>query len=118
MTIQRKQLWLWVAPIVVLSAMAFIPMPRGKPVPYHLDKLFHLMAYAAMMAVPTCVFRRVAPVVISAVFLVALGAGIELAQSFMPSRTASIYDMLFNVLGVALGWMLGWYWARRSKPNV
>ena len=46
-------------------------------------------------------------------FLVLHGAGTELAQAFIPSRTCDAYDLLANACGVAAGWAAGSWWLRR-----
>jgi VanZ family protein len=42
--------------------------------------------------------------VVLALALLALGVGIEVAQSFTPDREPSAWDVLADVVGMALGW--------------
>ena len=47
-----------------------------------------------------------------------LSAGVELAQLYAPSRTASVVDLATNALGSALGALIGWPAARWIWPGL
>lgn len=74
------------------------------------DKVEHAVAYA-FLAATGCFgfgFGSRAPCAQLAVVLAltAMGGAIELVQPLAPGRTASFEDMLANVIGIALGWLL------------
>jgi len=95
-----------VLPFIVVLAVILFSGLRPEPVPQvfdQQDKLHHMLGFAALiftlrLAVPQ--WRVVWPILIS------LGAAllIEIGQSFLPNRQASLGDMLANTLGVLLGW--------------
>ena len=43
------------------------------------------------------------PLIILAAGLLLLGAGLEIAQSFMPGRVTSLNDVFANTIGIVLG---------------
>jgi VanZ family protein len=67
------------------------------------DKLEHMAAYLALALVGGMAFRGIWPFWMLAAALVLLGMSLEFVQTFIPGRTASGYDMLANVIGIALG---------------
>lgn len=81
---------------------------RQQPVPelfHEEDKLYHLIGFAAFIACARLAFPRGAWWWQAAGAL-ALGAGIELGQNLQPARIGSIWDFLFDALGVGLGLLL------------
>lgn len=64
------------------------------------DKLYHAAAYFVLTLVALYVFDDERPLFV-AVGVVALGAGVEVAQGFVPYRTASLLDAVANAVGAA-----------------
>ena len=75
------------------------------------DKLLHTLAYAILMACVTVGFRAKSWPRLG-LLLVALGAALEVAQGFVPGRTASLLDGLSNALGVVVVLMAASLFAR------
>ncbi|MDR0311234.1 MAG: VanZ family protein [Acidobacteriota bacterium] len=79
--------------------------------------LFLPFGFFAMQSV----FQR-APRPIRLIFIVVSGAalsfGIECAQSCLPGRSVSIYDLLTNTTGALLGAVLGWKDWRGKLPKL
>jgi len=74
------------------------------------DKAAHAAAYFSLTFwFAQCHARRL-PV---ALWALALGGALEIAQGFTDYREASFFDMLANALGVALGWI-----AAERLPNL
>jgi VanZ family protein len=67
------------------------------------DKAEHMAAYTALALAGGIAFRGRWPLWMLAVGLVFLGLSLEFVQAFIPSRTASGYDMLANLIGIAAG---------------
>ncbi len=67
------------------------------------DKLYHLMAYAALVLVGGIGFKGLRPLLLVALGLLILGVGLELAQAIVPGRYASGHDALANMAGIILG---------------
>lgn len=81
---------------------------RQNPVPelfHEEDKFYHLLGFAAFIACARLAFPRGAWWWQAAGAL-ALGGAIELLQNLQPARTGSIWDFLFDALGVGLGLLL------------
>lgn len=69
------------------------------------DKLVHLIAFVGFMVWFGGVFKaRLAPLV--ALGLAAYGISIELLQSLTVSRQAEALDVVADIAGVLLGWLL------------
>ncbi len=88
--------------LVAVVALSVIPQ-EAIPDTALSDKLGHIAAYAALALVGGFAYRRRWPFFTMAAGLLLLGAGLELVQAFLPSRFASGYDVLANVVGIALG---------------
>ncbi len=76
-----------------------IPVEQG-------DKLGHLLAYGGLMLWFSQLYGEQPMRRTLAIALVALGIGLEIAQSFTPYRTFEIADMIANASGVGIGWLL------------
>lgn len=90
--------------VLGVSVVSLIPDPPRADVPAW-DKLNHLIAYGVLMYWFAQLHDRRLDV---ALWLLALGGGLEIAQGYTGYRQASGVDMLANALGVALGWLLAW----------
>jgi VanZ family protein len=67
------------------------------------DKLNHFVAYAGLALAGGLGFKEGRSLLIVGLSLLILGTGLEFAQAALPSRSASAYDALANVVGVAFG---------------
>lgn len=65
----------------------------------------HLLAYGTLMLWFAQVRTDRAERWVTALLLLALGIGLELAQGLTDARSLSILDMAANTAGVALGWL-------------
>lgn len=95
----------WV-PFAVATYAAFAP--AGLPMPFRVsDVLLHAFAFtyltAALWLAHYSDDRGWKP----AVWMIAYGVAIELIQSFEPTRSAELKDLLVDAIGIALG--LGLY---------
>ncbi|MBX3497347.1 MAG: VanZ family protein [Parvibaculum sp.] len=90
-----------------------IPLP-------HADKLVHFCAWALLAAFAPPLLVRFASRLAAASGLFLLSGAIELAQAFLPTRSASFGDLAANGLGIAAGTAAGILvavlLARRSRP--
>ncbi len=69
----------------------------------HSDKFFHLVTYGLFAALG---FRAVSgrrAFVYLCIGIIIYGGLMEVAQSFTPGRTMSVYDFLANTIGVLIG---------------
>ncbi len=88
--------------IVLYAGLGPHPVPQGF---HEEDKLYHLIGFAALAACTRLTFPRAAWWW-QVIGVLALGGGIELAQTFQPERVGSVWDFLFDGVGVAAGWLL------------
>lgn len=115
--------YLRVLPFLIVLAVVLASGLRPEPVPQFFDqqdKLHHLLGFAALAFTLRLAFARLSFLWGSG-FAVAAALLIELAQSLLPHRMASRWDMLANVLGVLLGWgcsllVQGWLRLRAEQP--
>jgi VanZ family protein len=103
--LRRPRLWLglWIAAIVALIVVCLVPLDSLPPLPENSDKLEHLMGYFALSAAAVQLFGSRRALSLAAMGLIALGVGVEIAQSFTAYRSSDPVDALANTLGVVLG---------------
>ncbi len=88
--------------LVAVIALSVIPQ-EAKPDPKLPYNLNHIAAYAALALAGGIAYRGGRSPFMMAAGLLLLGAGLELVQAYLPSRFANGYDVLANVVGIALG---------------
>jgi VanZ family protein len=111
--------------ITGLSSRPSLPGPgeRGSLVRDIFNYGSHVFIYGvlAVLAWRVLVYRAASlpawlvarPRVTAALFAILYGIGDELHQSFVPGRTASVWDVLADAVGAALAMLLIGYWQRR-----
>jgi VanZ family protein len=108
----RGALIAWLAAVAFVVAMSLRPEPE-MPMPFdEADKLYHFAGYAVLAFLPFLAFRGWAALC-AASSMIVLGAALELGQSFVPGRSASLADIAANTAGVLLGIVWPRYWPRR-----
>ncbi|GAB3337808.1 VanZ family protein [Marilutibacter aestuarii] len=105
----RTWLCAWLVFVAAVVVVSLLPARDLPPMPFDgVDKLEHLLAYAAMATGAVMIFASRRAHAGVALALVALGIALEFAQGAMTaSRMADGADAVANALGVALGWGLG-----------
>ena len=87
--------------VILLSVIPATAIPKlGLPLP---EILRHMAAYAALALAGGIACRSTRSLFMLASGLLLLGVGLEFVQALLPSRDASGYELLANVVGVALG---------------
>jgi len=86
--------------VVLLQALA--PHPRGPSLGW--DKANHVAAFASLAFCGLLALReRPRHLFWIGFSLLALGAGIEIAQAYVPGRSADALDIVADAVGIALG---------------
>lgn len=98
--------YLRLLPFIAVLAVILLSGLRPEPVPQvfdQQDKLHHMLGFAALMFTLRLAFPqwRVLWAIVTSLAAALL---IEIGQSLLPNRQASLGDMLANTLGVLLGW--------------
>ena len=70
---------------------------------WNLDKVGHYIAYAGLAILVSLSFESLAARVAGLIGAIALGASLEVVQSFVPGRDMSLIDEAVNTLGVLTG---------------
>jgi len=89
-----------VATVVVLSLAPAAPLPELTP--GYDDKLAHGLIYSVLMVWFAVIAKREVWIH-RALWVFALGAGLECCQALLPYRTASSGDVLANTAGILVG---------------
>ena len=84
-----------------LTSSVWIPMPG------HTDKIYHAASYAVLMLWWLQLFPSRSARVLLAVIFIAMGAALEVLQSFNPMRYLDYADMSANAAGVAIAFVMG-----------
>lgn len=105
--ILRNPILLWVLLVLWVCAFLVIIYLGLKPTPLSLehpaDKFLHAASCAIVVMLPALLLRRLSYLLISIAVLFAAGAGIEVYQSFLPGREASLSDLLADATGIIIG---------------
>ena len=106
---RKKVLWLsiGVTILILIFYMSLTSTPRI-PMPRNLDKLYHGFAYLVLMSWWAQLLPKKATRLVLMVLFIAMGAGIEVLQSFHPLRYFDVADMAANAVGVTTAWVLAW----------
>jgi VanZ family protein len=106
-------LFYW-SPVFLYALLIFLfssrPVPAGIPEMFLLDKLLHIIEYAVLGLLLIRSFENSrfpqsleARSILSVLIAAAYGLSDEIHQQFVPSREASIYDLLADTMGAFLG---------------
>ena len=99
-----RRIWfaLWIATSAVVSVLYLLP-DAAPPGEAQIDKLAHLAAFSAIgIATWPATQRRRAFFQLLLVGC-ALGIGLECLQALVPERQFSVFDILANMVGIAIG---------------
>lgn len=110
---QRQPLRLWwfwfalaCALVIFLCVMSLINLSQ---VQFKVsDKTLHFVAYCVLTLSWMQVLRGSKTCVAIVLAAIALGVGLEIAQSFHPMRHMDYRDAIANSIGAVLGYGLGW----------
>ena len=104
-TTPRYRLYWKISFWLVLALLLFLTLTPAPLTPLkipHIDKVFHLLAFAGFSFVFCIAFRRINRWLIFSASC-ALGAIIELIQFYIPNRGASIGDFVADACGALIG---------------
>jgi len=107
--------WLAVVAAVVVASLLPAAAPPGA---WGFDKIVHFAVFLILATVPAAVLPRIPrwlALLWAGGFLLAVGLGIEIAQTFVPGRVGSIGDLLADAIGVLAGVAAGRQVARRLR---
>jgi glycopeptide antibiotics resistance protein len=126
--LRRITLMYWIALTYLLLApdpLWFLSMPDGIDDPYSLsfpDLVQHFLALGLLGVLLTCQMNRNSMASLSFGIAIAYSVGTELVQLFVPDRFASVLDVLANLSGLAIGWVIvqyfrGMTFSRRARTS-
>jgi len=106
-SLRYRNFWLssGFALMIAILFVALSPSNRTIAITFLSDKMAHALTFVVLMIWFCGLFRlRLAPVI--AISLLLYGLLIEYLQSFLPYRAAEWGDVVFDLGGILLGWML------------
>ena len=107
--LRYRVLWLAIGfalvALVVYLSLTSAPVEIDLGLDYQ-DKLFHALAYFAMMGWFAQIYHVQSHRVVCIVVFILMGVLMEYLQSFDPARYAETEDMIANTLGVAIAVLL------------
>ena len=99
----RFVIMVWILSIGTVSYLSLIPQTEFLCYFRWSDKLYHFLAYVWLSALPFFGFAGTKKALKWSLLMILLGIGLEFAQSFVPGRLFSIWDMVANSLGASTG---------------
>ena len=109
----RLGFWLILAAITILSLLPLqFAVTSGVS-----DKIEHFVAYASLAAAGRIGHRGTLSPWLLGLAVIAYGIGIEVAQSFVPGRMMSGWDVVANTAGALIGLALAWLLLSRLPPD-
>lgn len=118
----HRRWWPAVAVGTVVLVFSLVPLGGGggelAVLGVGIDKLLHVVDYAALAFALGYAVRTRNPTALLAVFVaaVAVGGVIELLQGLVPTRGMSLWDAVANAAGAALG-TAGWWLAGEVRRD-
>ncbi len=101
----RFSVWRWAFIACVFSVLVLALAPSSpRMITTGWDKSNHLLAFAVLTCLGCKAFPKRLAIVVPA--LLAYGALIEIMQSFTKSRSAEWLDLLADMLGILMGWIM------------
>lgn len=115
---RRLFAWAWAGLVIVVAAAALTP-GHAAPTLSPLDKLDHLLAFAAL-ATTGALAQRAGwkAVLVVGVSMTAFGGLIELLQTAIPGRRGDWADLLADAAGIAIGLVLVPALRRAFRPRA
>lgn len=106
----------WVIAIISMIVGSILPQ-TALHVNNPYDKLLHFSAYSFIALIPAFTLRTKKQIILVAIFLFIIGSSVEIAQSFVPGRSASYFDGLANAMGIISGSFAGYFLGRFFKKK-
>ena len=103
--------------ILLVIALSLIPTPVASSGMYS-DKIAHLLAYGFMGVLAFLSVRGIKRRIYLFIVIFSLGLVLEIFQIYIPGRDMSLFDILANTAGAALGYLLGWLILISLKKNT
>ena len=104
-------------PLYVVAIIVGSVIPEGPDLPINGDKVVHFGAYAVMALLGLPLTTQWSARGGMFLFILAIGAGIELVQTLLPYRMGSVWDMAANAAGAVIGAAV-WLGLRRFRAAI
>jgi len=114
---ERRPLWraLLAVLLLVITWLALSPAPP-RVITTGWDKSNHVLAFASLaFSSVWALWPRPRQWFWVVLALLTYGIGIEIAQSFLPPREADWHDVVADSVGIVLGLLAAWPFARRLR---
>ncbi len=104
--LRRRWRWLLLLMLAITSWLAFMPSEPQIDTALQMDKLEHILAFAALAFVARLGGDSRSPALREGLALLSYGLFIEVVQSWLPSRHADVLDLAADAAGIAVGLLL------------
>jgi VanZ family protein len=111
--------------LLIVLVLTLIPGPAIPDVgfSFRIDKIVHFFLFGIQMVLTAYALEKhtllrgapAQPILVSAIFSIAAGIGIEFLQRFVPGRSFSVLDMVANTIGVGIGYYVFRYLKKRNR---
>lgn len=104
--LRRFVLFLWIISVLTVIYGSLTPKFEFPYTFDYADKVYHMLSYLWLSALPFFAFTRIEAVLTGALAMIPLGIGLEFVQAYVPGRSFSVLDMAADCMGVLLGMWL------------
>jgi len=94
----------WGAALLTFIVLSLIPQAAPPPT---IDKELHALSFAFLTILSFVAFRRPMALLLALGCVLAVGLASEALQSLVPGRTGSLEDVAANLIGMAIGIVIG-----------
>ena len=107
----------WILSIASISYLSLLPRFEVPLTFVWDDKVYHTLAYLWLSVLPFFSIERIKMASVAAFLMILLGIGLEFAQTLVPGRVFSVWDIIANSCGVVLGVLCGRYLLAKRTPT-
>jgi VanZ family protein len=111
--------------LLIVLVLTLIPGPAIPDVgfSFRIDKIVHFFLFGIQMVLTAYALEKhtlsrgapAHPILVSVIFSIAAGVGIEFLQRFVPGRSFSVFDMVANTIGVGIGYYVFRYLKKHNR---
>jgi VanZ family protein len=111
-TQQKNMIIIWLIALIIILIGAFQPIQP--PHTYYINEIIHFSSFAILSFLIPKFIKNIHVLIFSLVGVIAIITGIEVLQSYTPTRMGSFPDFLAGTIGATIGMLIGYMTTKRA----